>query len=662
MIRKTLMICCTLVQLICKSQAQDSLPAYPGINALNWREDGTDRDGSDAIEEMMLTSLQPIDLNKATVSRLAELPGLAQSTAQSIVQHRERFGEFLCIEELQVIPGLSAQAIRALRPHIRIRPPGPWKISGSSLRQEVVLRLSGAGTTWSGTSEQFSNTAGDGFRGLIRYRAWLDERWSAGFRVEKDPGEAWLDQRKRPDYTAGFISYRGNGLVRKMVLGDFALQYGQGVLCWIGFGTGFTSDPAFTRRQARGILPYTSSDENAGLRGVAVNMGGKKIELDFFVSHRRRDASRTDDSLQSFASFQSSGIHSTESEIRGKSSLPVSMTGMHLTYRTSKSSLGMTGLAQRVSGTWERETEAYARFRNLPNQVFAGALDGTTQWRNATLFFETGIREGSMGIVSGVQIALGKHMNAGIQYRRYGNGRISLYSDAIAENARNENEEGVVFAIQSRILPACTVQVLLQHTTLNWLRYQIDQPGMIDEQQVNLLFNPNRRTQFRLRYRRRTQPSPESGPTPEQQLIDQARSGVRLSMTTTLPPFLLLEARIEQLRDGDNKGWMAFTDWSVRPLRSRVSGTIRFAIAETSSYTTAIYSQEPEVLYGFSMPGYYGSMFRMMTVIKCRMLKGLDFYLRSGWTVDANASSLKAPNGSMKSDLSIQLRWTHGDN
>lgn len=71
---------------------------------------------------------------------------------------------------------------------------------------------------------------------------------------------------------------------------------------------------------------------------------------------------------------------------------------------------------------------------------------------------------------------------------------------------RNENENGFVFSLQSRLLPVCTLQVLLQKTTFDWLRYRIDSPSMLDEQQLQVFYNPNRKTQFRLRYRRRSYP------------------------------------------------------------------------------------------------------------------------------------------------------------
>lgn len=37
------------------------------------------------------------------------------------------------------------------------------------------------------------------------------------------------------------------------------------------------------------------------------------------------------------------------------------------------------------------------------------------------------------------------------------------------------------------------------------------------------------------------------------------------------------------------------------------TGTIRFALAETTSYAAAIYSQEPDVLYGFRCPVTMGT-------------------------------------------------------
>lgn len=642
-------------------RAQDSLQEMKPIESIVWREDGTDRDGADAMEEISLRMSQRIDLNTASLEHLKELPGLTNEQVERMIGHRERFGPILRLEELQVIASLSPDDIRRIAPYIRITDRQTFAIKQAQLRQELIVRLAGAGTVWNGTEQEYKNTAGNSFRSLLRYRMRIRDQWTMGLRMEKDPGEAWLDDKRRPDYIAGFISYNGRGLLRKLIVGDYAVQFGQGSLAWLGFGTGFTADPALLRRQARGILPYTSSDENAGLRGAAISLGRKSFTMELFVSSRKRDAGISDDSLAQFSSLQTSGIHSTRQEIAGKATFPVTILGCHGSFSGKSKSLGATALFQHLPENLSPNDNAYAQYRIFPEKVVAGSIAGTWHWQNTTCFFESAYRNGSHSLIGGIQAALGKKLNAGIQYRNFGRGPVTLLSDAPGENMRNENENGFVFSLQSRLLPVCTLQVLLQKTTFDWLRYRIDSPSMLDEQQLQVFYNPNRKTQFRLRYRRRSYPVGSNNEY-ERTTFSQSRESIRFSMTTSLPPFLSLETRFEHLHDGDEKGWLAFTDWSIRPLRSPIQGTIRFALAETTSYAAAIYSQEPDVLYGFSMPGYTGTLTRVVAVIKWRVARSLDIAVKNGWTRSGQDSNLNHPDGTIKSDLSVQLRWNQGSN
>lgn len=72
-------------------RAQDSLQEMKPIEAIVWREDGTDRDGADAMEEISLRMSQRIDLNTASLEHLKELPGLTNEQVERMIGHRERF-------------------------------------------------------------------------------------------------------------------------------------------------------------------------------------------------------------------------------------------------------------------------------------------------------------------------------------------------------------------------------------------------------------------------------------------------------------------------------------------------------------------------------------------------------------------------------------------
>jgi len=57
----------------------------------------------------------PVDVNRATVEELDELPGVGPATAAAIVTERERNGPFAGVDDLERVPGIGPAKLDALR-------------------------------------------------------------------------------------------------------------------------------------------------------------------------------------------------------------------------------------------------------------------------------------------------------------------------------------------------------------------------------------------------------------------------------------------------------------------------------------------------------------------------------------------------------------------
>lgn len=71
-----------------------------------------------------------INLNTATVEQLESLPGVGRSTAQRIVEHRQKNGGFKKIEELMNVKGIGEKAFLKLKPLIIVTPKADKPTSG----------------------------------------------------------------------------------------------------------------------------------------------------------------------------------------------------------------------------------------------------------------------------------------------------------------------------------------------------------------------------------------------------------------------------------------------------------------------------------------------------------------------------------------------------
>jgi competence protein ComEA len=68
------------------------------------------------------TATAPVNLNAATAAQLQTLPGVGASTAQRIVDYRQKNGSFKKIEELMNVKGIGEKSFLKLKPLITVSP------------------------------------------------------------------------------------------------------------------------------------------------------------------------------------------------------------------------------------------------------------------------------------------------------------------------------------------------------------------------------------------------------------------------------------------------------------------------------------------------------------------------------------------------------------
>jgi competence protein ComEA len=62
----------------------------------------------------------PVNLNAATLAQLQTLPGVGASTAQRIVDYRQKNGAFKKIEELMNVKGVGEKSFLKLKPFVSV--------------------------------------------------------------------------------------------------------------------------------------------------------------------------------------------------------------------------------------------------------------------------------------------------------------------------------------------------------------------------------------------------------------------------------------------------------------------------------------------------------------------------------------------------------------
>ena len=67
-------------------------------------------------------SAGPLDLNRATVADLDQLPGIGQVLAERIVARRTEAGPYTAVEELREVTGIGAKLYSQIAPLVTVGP------------------------------------------------------------------------------------------------------------------------------------------------------------------------------------------------------------------------------------------------------------------------------------------------------------------------------------------------------------------------------------------------------------------------------------------------------------------------------------------------------------------------------------------------------------
>jgi hypothetical protein len=239
----------------------------------------------------------PINLNTATSDDLHELLLLSDFQINELLTRIKQQGYFESVYELQEMDNWDLMTIDLVLPFIVVVPPGDEKTKKKGLIQKMRdgnLEVFGrwirgveekAGYADVSDSVRLNSNQyywGSPDRVYSRWRYTYGRTLSTGITMEKDPGEEIFGTTQ--PYGFDFYSYhfyyqRNDRIVRKIALGDYQMELGQGLAMWTGFAFNKTIEATKVRRNARGARAYTSVDETRFLRGAAVELERQGIPL-----------------------------------------------------------------------------------------------------------------------------------------------------------------------------------------------------------------------------------------------------------------------------------------------------------------------------------------------------------------------------------------------
>ncbi|MDR1680716.1 MAG: helix-hairpin-helix domain-containing protein [Prevotellaceae bacterium] len=601
---------------------------------------------------------EPLDLNTVTENDLQQLQLLNDFQIQSLIEYRRRYKKLYSVHELPLIHGYNKEIAAQLAPFITVvaeryerRPTltarltrGHHKMlvrTGRTLEQQQGYRPIDAADY---AAKPDSRYLGSPWATYIRYRYNYRDKMQWGLTTRNDAGEPFFagGNRQGFDFYSAHVQIADAGIIKRLIVGDYQMQFGQGLVAWGGYSLSKAGDPLAVKRYERGLTGYTSSNETMFRRGAAVTLKYRQWNLSAFASYKNIDA--TADSNE-FTTIQTIGQHNTVSRMANKQSVSETLAGSNLSYRFSQFKIGLTALWYRYGKNYNRDIKPYNRFELTASQNANIGLDVYGVWRRVSLFGEGALSaNGGWAVLAGALFDIDQAFCLSLLYRNYSRHYQASYANGFGETDKTANENGFYAGIQWMQLADITVSAYADAFHFPWMRYRVYAPSHGFEYWAQVDYRPDTAFSMYLHIKQEQKQqniSDNNTAVVQLQTIDALR--IRYEISYELSAGLSMRNRIECTRyraSAKEYGLLLYHDIKYAFARWPVNASVRFAVFDTDSWNTRLYAYENDMLYAFSVPAYYDKGARWYFNLHLKVASRLDFWFRIAQTYFINKTTI----------------------
>jgi hypothetical protein len=653
----------------------------------------TDDDYDEQYESLLQVFLNPINLNKTSPEELKSLYILSPVQINNFFDYRRNFGDFLSIYELQAIPEFDLSTIYKLLPFVVLEDVAKPKRSligkiSESKDAYFIFRHKRVWETRRGFTPPdtlngriTSRYLGDPNSLYGRFRIQHSKDFSLGFTVDKDPGEQFIWDRTSNRYGFNFLSYHftvyNQGKWKAINIGDYQLQFGQGLVFGAGFSAGKGAEAITTiRRSSLGIRPYTASLEYGFFRGISATYQAGPISLTYMASNAPRDGNLqitpTDTSEfenEIITSLQTSGLHRTLTEIGYKNRIREKNMGGNLHYqsRKQKFQLGINTLWTQFSQSFFRTQRLYNQFEFYGKKNHIHSMYFAYNFQNYFFFGETAVSASrGNGSIVGMMSSLHPKLALSVLWRSYDRDFHTFYGNSFSENSRTINEKGLYLGLDFKPNQKFNWSYYYDRFQFPWLRYRVYAPSTGHEWLTRLNYRPSKKTLLFLQFREESKARNMSEYPPFQSpyLLDQGlKRNIVVNIDQRVDKVWSFKSRVTassfHFGEKKTKGFSISQDVNIDKEKWRISS--RLVLFDTEDYDNRQFIYERNVLWLFSIPALHGQGLRYYLLGQYKLSPKLSFWARFARTIYTDreiiGSGLQQINGNQITETVFQMRY-----
>ncbi len=586
----------------------------------------------------------PLAINHANMSELLTIPMVNNKQALAILNHRKTYGFFLHTAELGAVQSLSSNQAHWIAQFVSVEEGFNKNLSSNTPIQ--ILSTHGF------KQQSQTNYLGDAWQHRLKIMVQLKPGYKIGFQLEKDQGEPWLALKNNLfDYQSFHLEINRNGLLKKLVLGDYEMQTGQGLSLGMGYQLRMASDPIQTIKLFNVLNAHRSFDERNFIRGIAANFVWKNLSFTPFWGKRKLDGNIVEDSTNNLPIVMSesvSGYHRTASEIKNKFTLPQTFIGFHLSQQIHTFSIGLSSFRMNQHANKQMISNDPVSFYNkhLMNYSNIGLdvichLDQTIF--TAAYAFDSNLES---AFYMAMMKSFGKELDWGIAYRHYS----AFYSNPLAGgpfDLPTKNQTGFFQSFAFNPSKKWEFKTFLDLYYRNWISSTLP---VLDEK-CNIMFQalhkPSSKNQIGMQFRYSNRLAGNQLETFEVSLHQ-----IGLHYHFELNSIMRIEAKYQQnLQYGQLKA-SSHLFYQLLALKiKKIQMDFQWSQFENSSKKTLpIFVHEQDLSGQSGLQVYNGTGFAVSFVLKCKLNKHLQIACKT-------ATAKMLTNANFANSFKFQVLW-----
>ncbi|MFN3952454.1 MAG: helix-hairpin-helix domain-containing protein [Thermaurantimonas sp.] len=687
MVRRLFVFCVIPVLFVLKVHSQVEINELELESEAIAENLGEDADLIQWAENLDFFRENKINLNTANKELLAQLGFLNAFQIYNLLEHRRKYGRIVSFYELEYLNGFDPAVLGKLEYFTYLGPSDVRRYNPKDVltkgRHTTLVRFQRGleerrgyelrRRVRSGDSTVGSYYLGDPNRVFVRHRYVFGNVFSIGFTGDKDAGEPFLwEQGQRGfDFYSGHIAITQNKKLKTLILGDYQVQLGQGLVLWSSLA--FRKSPSVlnVQRFGRGFVPYNGLDENRFFRGAAVTYGFRNLDVSAFYSKKKMssavsavDIEDGEGGVLEAGSIRLSGLHRTPSERAARNTLTLESLGVHVKGGWRFLRIGTTAVEHRFEPPLSTPDRLYQAYHLQGRNAWNASVDYLISLPLIQLFGEVATsKAGGRGMTHGAYLSAGSKLTYVLLFRKLEKEYTALFHAPFAESTGNDAETGFYTGFRWEAAPRLFINAYGDLYYFDWPRYNLNQPGKGRDVFVQADYMMRRHYNFYIRLREEVSMINGLDESVVRPAGHQRRLFVRLHQNLLPTSQLSLASRVEfsnsDSHKGNSLGWMVFQDvryaFTTLPLKL----SYRLAVFETDDFDSRIYAFEHDVLYSFSVPALYDRGTRSYLLAEYR-IGSITFWMRYAFTRFSDryrvSSGLQEIEGSQTSEIKLQFR------